>query len=110
MLHCITIVDPVVVILDEERAQFLKNSVEEIVKAGCKSILVFRSPVVPYGMKSFDREVARFEGQDLQVPDVEILPEDNATIYFTSVSFSLSSPSLRFFFFDFFFTFRILFE
>lgn len=53
---------------------------------GAKDVLVMCTLNPLAGMKSWDREVAKYEGRKLELPAVEVLPEDLATIFFTSGS------------------------
>ncbi|KAL8277463.1 hypothetical protein RQP46_010185 [Phenoliferia psychrophenolica] len=84
MEHCIKICDCRVVILDAERAKQLSGSVKVLESAGSVGILVYRTTAPPPGMRSFEEAVRPFEGSTRPLPAVEILPEDEATILFTS--------------------------
>lgn len=86
LLHCTTITAPRLVILDEERAKILADQVDELDQVGgTRNIVVLRCNNVPKGMLSLDAERQAWEKSgSKEVPDVEVGPEDIATIFFTS--------------------------
>ncbi|KAI5477431.1 hypothetical protein MNV49_006423 [Pseudohyphozyma bogoriensis] len=87
MKHCIGNAEPKVCIADEERAAVLLPVVGEIVGKGCEEVLVWRAEKDVKEFKRFEKVVKEFEGAEY--PDVDVQPDDNATIFFTSGTTSL---------------------
>ncbi|ORY88277.1 AMP-dependent synthetase and ligase [Leucosporidium creatinivorum] len=86
MIHCLTTTTPRLVVLDAERAKILAGAVEEMDQVGgTRKVLVMRAGgEVPKGMSSLEGEVASWSDAESKLPEVEIHPEDVATIFFTS--------------------------
>lgn len=86
LLHCTTVTTPRLVVIDEERADILADKISELEQVGgTRNIVVLRSSKVPHGMLSLDAErVAWEKSGQMDVPEVEVGPEDLATIFFTS--------------------------
>ena len=85
MQHCITSTNCKVVVVDSERAKLLSPLLPKIQAGGCGTVLVVRSKEIPAGMTDYATAVARFAGNN-SLPKIDILPEDNAVIFFTSGS------------------------
>ena len=94
--HCLCNTDCKVILLDDERAQSLEPLVDQIKKdAGCVELLVFRGGErQPKGMKRLVNALKVYgkDGSDVLRSDPGILPEDNATVMFTSGTVSLKFP------------------
>ncbi|KAI5885282.1 acetyl-CoA synthetase-like protein [Schizophyllum commune H4-8] len=86
--HCLCNTDCKVILLDDERAQSLEPLVDQIKKdAGCVELLVFRGgDRQPKGMKRLVDALTEYKQDERSVlqTDPGILPEDNATVMFTS--------------------------
>ncbi|KAI4517933.1 acetyl-CoA synthetase-like protein [Schizophyllum commune Loenen D] len=86
--HCLCNTDCKVILLDDERAQSLEPLVDQIKKdAGCIELLVFRGGErQPKGMKRLVDALKAYgeDGSSVLRSDPGILPEDNATVMFTS--------------------------
>lgn len=82
---CILFTESKLVILDGERATILAGSVSKMVASGVKSpILVIRpGKQLRSGMVGIQDAVNPYLGRS-DVPEVDIEPEDIATIFFTS--------------------------
>ncbi|KAG6845543.1 hypothetical protein H0H87_007787 [Tephrocybe sp. NHM501043] len=89
---CLTHTECKVIILDPERAERLEPIVEELkAAANCNGVLVFNAHEGKgkwNGMESWDAVLAAYRGDTRSIVtgegEAEILPEDNATILFTS--------------------------
>lgn len=66
----------------------------EMRKAGTKITAVLREKHVTSGMESMSLSLAKYAGENLDVPEVEIGLDEVATIFFTSGSFCSHSPGL----------------
>lgn len=87
--HCLTHTQCKLVILDPERANVLENATRKLTDAGAVAFLVMEcheGKGTWNGMQSWGSAVGHFEGAQDEVieNDPDILPEDNATIIFTS--------------------------
>ena len=89
-LHCIKLTDPRVIIVDPERADRLSGALLHDVKekSSLTGILVIRSRegkgAWP-GMDDYNRELSHYSGPlDAWKNEPEAVPEDDATIFFTS--------------------------
>ncbi|KAL1731658.1 hypothetical protein EV714DRAFT_248729, partial [Schizophyllum commune] len=93
--HCLCNTDCKVILLDDERAQSLEPLVDQIKKdAGCVELLVFRGgDRQPKGMKRLVDALTAYgeDGSSVLRSDPGILPEDNATVMFTSGTGVLST-------------------
>ncbi|KAM0746229.1 AMP-dependent synthetase and ligase [Meredithblackwellia eburnea MCA 4105] len=86
MEHCITLCDCRVVFLDQERAHQLRNSLAKLEFAGAKQVVVFRPKKtfdMPKEFVSIKALVEKYQ-KGWEIPNVEIDPEDHATMLFTS--------------------------
>ncbi|KAF5393830.1 hypothetical protein D9757_000035 [Collybiopsis confluens] len=88
---CITHTDCKILILDPERADVLENSIPQLVQANSMTgVLVFRPQEGKgfwKGILSWDQATAEYHNTDLSEfvqEELGIVPEDNATVYFTS--------------------------
>lgn len=70
------------VILDGERANQLKGEVQTLQKSGCRKILVSQEQA-PAGMANLADEMAKYN-KETSVPEAQVLPEDDCSIFFTS--------------------------
>ncbi|ESK95987.1 long-chain-fatty-acid-- ligase [Moniliophthora roreri MCA 2997] len=87
LLFCITYTQSKVLILDPERAEVLKPVIQELSKHGVHAILVLESQTKMWaGMSSWNSVLEDCKGDTGSIlrEAIEIVPEDNATIYFTS--------------------------
>ncbi|KAG6848941.1 hypothetical protein H0H93_012583, partial [Arthromyces matolae] len=92
LLHCLTHPECKLMILDPERAEKLEGVVDSLkTKAQCRGILVLNSQEGKgkwKGMECWDAKIAGYTGDTASIRtgagQEEILPEDNATILFTS--------------------------
>ncbi|KAK7049532.1 hypothetical protein VNI00_005563 [Paramarasmius palmivorus] len=87
LLFCITHTQSKVLILDPERADVLEPVVKELSKSGVNVIMVLESKTKTWaGMSNWIAVLDGYKGDtDSILKDpIDILPEDNATIYFTS--------------------------
>ncbi|KAG6811592.1 hypothetical protein H0H92_006715 [Tricholoma furcatifolium] len=90
--HCLTHTECKLIILDPERADRLEGIADEVkAKAGSTGILVLNAHEGKgtwKGMESWDAVLAGYKGDTRSIVtgegEPEILPEDNATILFTS--------------------------
>ena len=84
LAYCITSTTCKVIIIDGEKATLLSPLLSKLEAAGSKAVLVVRSKnAVPAGMIDYNSALARFAGKTT-LPKIDILPEDNAVIFFTS--------------------------
>lgn len=83
MSFCVTNTDAALVLVDEDRANLLKNSMQDLKKAGAKHVVVIRGKTSWPGTSKLDQDVARFKGKS-EMPKVDLKPDDLATIYYTS--------------------------
>lgn len=81
-MHCLNLTESVVVILDGERAAQLQSEVQTLEKSGCRKILVSQEQA-PAGMANLADEMAKYS-KDTSVPEAQVLPEDDCSIFFTS--------------------------
>lgn len=82
LVYCLKLTESSVTILDGERAQQLKGEVKTITSNGCRKILVSQESA-PSGMFNLADEMAKFS-KDASPPEVQVLPEDDCSIFFTS--------------------------
>lgn len=82
MVHCLELAEVEAAVLDEERAKQLSPVVQRIKKNGCGGLFVASKQDVA-GIPSLQQALAR-NGTKIDIPKVEILPEDDACIFFTS--------------------------
>ncbi|GAA6034938.1 hypothetical protein JCM8097_009375 [Rhodosporidiobolus ruineniae] len=87
LMHCITLVTPTVLLVDEERAKVLTGRVAELRKKGMKSGFVVRSKGSYDGFEPLESALEKHRLRD--VPEVAIAPDDPATIFFTSGTTSM---------------------
>ena len=83
MTFCIANTDAALVLVDEDRANLLKNNMAELVKAGSKNVVVIRGTKSWPGTSKLDEDVKAFKGRTA-MPAETIAPDDLATIYYTS--------------------------
>jgi len=101
MAYCMTHTQCKVIVLDVERADLLEQSAERLaVDAGVRGILVLESHEGKRrwkGMKCWNSVMESFNGDHNDVLSYEkaILPDDNATIIFTSGKFAYHLDSRR---------------
>ncbi|KAJ8080081.1 hypothetical protein PM082_016909 [Marasmius tenuissimus] len=87
LVFCIGHTQSKVLIMDPERADVLAPVVKELSKNGTTTILVLEDDNKTWpGMKSWKGSLqeCKDEGENILKENIEILPEDNATIFFTS--------------------------
>ncbi|KAL0565991.1 hypothetical protein V5O48_016030, partial [Marasmius crinis-equi] len=87
LLYCIANTQSKILIVDPERANVLASSVKELSKNGTNAITVLESEGKTWsGMSDWNRSLEghKGDGESILQDGIEILPEDNATIYFTS--------------------------
>ncbi|KAF9262994.1 acetyl-CoA synthetase-like protein [Marasmius fiardii PR-910] len=87
LVFCIARTQTKLLILDPERADVLASAVKDLFKNGTKAILVLESGKKTWSnMSNWDEtlEWHKSDGSGILREDVKILPEDNATIFFTS--------------------------
>lgn len=81
LIHCVVLSNCKVLIQDLERAKVLAPRIAELKKGGVEKLLVARGNVE--GMLNFENELSSVSPSTL-LKRVEIVPEDNACIFFTS--------------------------
>ncbi|EJD48651.1 long-chain-fatty-acid-CoA ligase [Auricularia subglabra TFB-10046 SS5] len=91
-VHCLTAIEPKVVVLDSERAKLLSPHLG--ILSGGPRVLVARADggvtlprpfTIPAGMGSVDKDIQSYKGPaDEWRKEPEAHPDDNATIFFTS--------------------------
>lgn len=96
MSYCITLADTSVLVVDPERLDRLLPEMDKMKAAGLKRIVLIRSQDAPgksykglgvevVTMEDMLAELEReFAGKEVDLPDVDPDPEDDATILFTS--------------------------
>ncbi|CAK5277929.1 unnamed protein product [Mycena citricolor] len=100
LLHCFTLTECKLVMLDAERADLLEPVVKQLGAAGTVVIDSHEGKGSWDGMASWNAVMDRYTGDARSVlaTKVELLPEDDAVIFFTSVrsmsSFCFQMPSL----------------
>jgi len=85
--HCVSITEPVAVVVDAERAEVLQSRTSDLRSLGCRTFLVARSASPLADFESFTDTLAAQASS--KFPRPEILPEDEACIFFTSGTTSL---------------------
>ncbi|GAA5907296.1 hypothetical protein JCM8208_007146 [Rhodotorula glutinis] len=85
--HCVSITTPTALFVDAERAEVLQSRVPDLRSLGCRTFFVARSAAPPAGFESFVEALKAQTSGDFPRP--EILPEDDACIFFTSGTTSL---------------------
>lgn len=85
--HCISITEPKVVIVDEERQALLGPRAPELRQKGCQGIFSVRTKQRQDGVVPLDKALGQHQVREL--PQVDLQPEDHATIFFTSGTTSL---------------------
>ncbi|GAA5987527.1 hypothetical protein JCM11641_007175 [Rhodosporidiobolus odoratus] len=80
-MHCLKLTTPKAIFVDEERANVLRPYVAALRHAGTKALWTVRSRSLEEWERLEDA-LKRWKGG--QVPEVDIKPEDSATIFFTS--------------------------
>ncbi|GAA5863970.1 hypothetical protein JCM8547_005298 [Rhodosporidiobolus lusitaniae] len=84
-LHCLALTEPTVVLVDVERARVLKGKTQGLREKGGRAFFVVRAGREEGVMEEWERLEDALEGcKGTEVSKVEILPEDPATIFFTS--------------------------
>ncbi|KAK4702867.1 hypothetical protein P7C70_g3356, partial [Phenoliferia sp. Uapishka_3] len=84
LTFCITNTDAALVLLDDERAKLLQHSMKDLRKGGAKNIAVLCGGQKRWeGTSRFEEDAKPFK-ERTALPNVDILPEDLATIYYTS--------------------------
>ncbi|KAG7088033.1 hypothetical protein E1B28_012069 [Marasmius oreades] len=86
-IFCIAHTQTKLLILDSERADVLASVVKKLFKNGTKAILVLESGKQTWAnMSSWDENLEEFksDGSSVLRESIKILPDDNATIFFTS--------------------------
>ncbi|GAA5836817.1 hypothetical protein JCM11251_005796 [Rhodosporidiobolus azoricus] len=87
-VHCLTLTEPTVIVVDEEREKVLAERVDVLRRKGAKVLLSVRSKGRKGG--AFERLEDALEGCEARsLPSVQVGPEDPATIFFTSGTTSL---------------------
>jgi len=88
LLHCLTVTQCKIIILDTERADRVEPVVEQLRSdTGAKSILVFKAAEGKGQWQSMENWDTVMQRQDISNESLKyepIVPEDNATIFFTS--------------------------
>jgi len=82
MVHCLTLSDTVVAIVDEERATQLASSLSKL-KEGKLEAMIVAASSAPSGMQTLSSATQKYKNAK-EVPKVQISPEDDASIFFTS--------------------------
>lgn len=82
MVHCLTLSDTIVAIVDGERATQLTSSLYKLKQGKLKAMLVAESSA-PSGMQTLSSVLKKHTGAN-EIPKVDIQPEDDASIFFTS--------------------------
>lgn len=82
LVHCLTLSDSVVAIVDAERAEQLKSSLPKLKQGKLKAMVVAESSA-PSGMHVLSTVLKKYKGAK-EIPKVDIQPEDDASIFFTS--------------------------
>ncbi|GAA6006302.1 hypothetical protein JCM10207_000595 [Rhodosporidiobolus poonsookiae] len=86
--HCLSITEPTVVFVDDERERVLASRVDELRAAKTRALFVVRGRRAP--AKGFERlEEALKQHRRAELPKVDIVAEDPAIIFFTSGTTSL---------------------
>lgn len=81
IVHCIDQSDATILIVDEERATILEKQSKALKSTKLKTIIVSQGKHRK-GMEDLDKLLKHYQTD--QVPKVDIKPEDDATIFFTS--------------------------
>lgn len=86
MLHCLSTTQCKIVVLDEERALLLASARDQLSAAGCTATFVLKCAAfnVPDGMESFDAALRPYVGSPTPRERVDIAPDDDSCIFFTS--------------------------
>lgn len=82
LVYCLKLTESTATILDGERAEQLKGEIENIKKNGSRTVLVSQERA-PNGMSNLQEEMAKYS-KDTTPPQVQVLPEDDCSIFFTS--------------------------
>jgi acyl-CoA synthetase (AMP-forming)/AMP-acid ligase II len=83
LVHCLKLTDTVVALLDYERATQLRDQLSTLKDSGCRAILISQAKSDISGMEKLENLMNKYKNEKTQ-PQVEILPEDDCTIFFTS--------------------------
>jgi long-chain acyl-CoA synthetase len=82
--YCITSTGTKVVFADPERASRLAPKLAELKTKGVKGVMVTRSGAKRFdGMTRYEEVVKKYTSKT-EYPEVDVGPEDNAVIFFTS--------------------------
>ncbi|KAJ7228678.1 hypothetical protein GGX14DRAFT_414247 [Mycena pura] len=95
LVHCLSKTQCKLIILDAERADLLQPVVKKLIaEAGATGILVFEDGKGPWkGMQTWGNAFRDYKGdpKNITKQDFKLVPEDNATIFFTSAKGVLST-------------------